>query len=267
MASARTLAPLVFLIAFANALAGPTPELAPIGKAYLEQARALLGEARNELSPRHSELLDRKLTEAERAFERFNRVASASGKAAEVARGAEGAARAGRASRPGGGVGATSGTGPLLLLLLAVWPAGTIAGPEHDRPPEWLAPQMELEARLRELSEAAEQVRAELEAAQTVPLEAAKRNRPPRPNEVTIRPNWNPESGEPELAPCEYKGSGGDGPSQIPGWIRCTYVCGMYVVKLHDVWGASSEDCKKAVHLIRARKEAENKHRVRGKDQ
>ena len=254
-------------IQLASAPAGPAPELGPIGRAHLEQARTLLTEARNELSPRHSDLLDRKLTEAERAFERFNRVTSASGKAAEVARGAEGAARAGRASRPGGGVGTPSGTGPLLLLLLAVWPAGTIAGPEHDRPPEWLAPQMEFEARLRELSEAAEQVRAELEAAQTVPLEAAKRNRPPKPNVVTIRPNWNAESGEPELAPCEYKGGGGDGPSQLPGWIRCYYFCGKYQVTLNDVWGSSSEDCEKPVHLIRARKEAENKHRVRGKDQ
>jgi hypothetical protein len=231
---------------------------------HLEQARALLAEVRGELAPHQSELLDRKLAQAERAFERFNKVASASGKAAEVARGAEGAARAGRATRTGG-LNSSGRAGPLLLLLIAFWPA-ELAGPEHDRPPEWLAPQMELEASLRELSEAAEQVRAELEAEQSVPVEAARRNRPPRPNTVTIRNDWTREPGEPEVLPCEQYGSGGSGPFQGgPGWIECRYVCGRYTVVLNDVWGASTDDCKKSVHLVRARKEAENKARVKDK--
>jgi hypothetical protein len=97
--------------------------------ADLCQARALLSEARNELEPHQWKLLDSKLAEAERAFERFNRLASAAGKAAEVARGAEGVAEAGRANAPDG-VGVARGAGPLLVLLMLLWPAST-AGPEQ----------------------------------------------------------------------------------------------------------------------------------------
>ncbi|QRO03084.1 hypothetical protein JRI60_07865 [Archangium violaceum] len=68
-----------------------------IGKADLEQARALLFRARNDLEPRQWEALDGKLTAAERAFERFSRAAKASGQAAEVVRETEGLAQAGRA--------------------------------------------------------------------------------------------------------------------------------------------------------------------------
>src|SRR5947209_5748932 len=66
--------------------ARPTVDPSFIGQEALEQARAILSEARTELEPRQWELLDGKLTEAERAFERFNRVANASGKVAQVAR-------------------------------------------------------------------------------------------------------------------------------------------------------------------------------------
>jgi hypothetical protein len=68
-----------------------------IGKADLEQARALLFRARTDLEPRQWEALEGKLTAAERAFERFSRAANASGQAAEVVRGTEGFAQAGRA--------------------------------------------------------------------------------------------------------------------------------------------------------------------------
>lgn len=67
-----------------------------IGQAHLDEARALLQQARNELEPQQWALLNGKLTEAERAWERFSTAARASGRAAEIARGAEGVAEAGR---------------------------------------------------------------------------------------------------------------------------------------------------------------------------
>ncbi len=73
----------------------PTPGQAWIGKADLDKARALLSRAREELEPRQWEQLDRKLTAAEQAFERFSRAARTSGQSAEVARGAQGLAQAG----------------------------------------------------------------------------------------------------------------------------------------------------------------------------
>ncbi len=76
----------------------PAPERSWIGQADMDNARTLLSRARKDLEPRQWEQLDRKLTEAERAFERFSRVARTSGQTAEVARGAEGLAQAGRAS-------------------------------------------------------------------------------------------------------------------------------------------------------------------------
>jgi hypothetical protein len=68
----------------------PTPERSWIGKADLDKARALLSRARQDIEPRPWEQLDRKLTAAERAFERFSRAAKASGQAAEVVRGGGG---------------------------------------------------------------------------------------------------------------------------------------------------------------------------------
>ncbi len=53
------------------------------------------------------------------------------------------------------------------MLLILLWPSET-AGPEHDHGPEWLPPEQELKAKLRELSIAAEQVRSEI-AAQASP--------------------------------------------------------------------------------------------------
>src|SRR5690242_9152258 len=75
----------------------PAPERSWIGKVELDKARALLSRAREEMEPRQWEQLDRELTAAERAFERFSRAARTSGQVAEVAR-AEGLAQAGRAS-------------------------------------------------------------------------------------------------------------------------------------------------------------------------
>nr|WP_239578480.1 DUF6310 domain-containing protein [Archangium primigenium] len=131
-----------------------------IGRADLEQARALLSRARKDLAPHQWDALDGKLTVAERAFERFSSAAQASGHAAEVARGAEGVTRAGRARAL---IGVLPRLAPLLVGIALLYPAGT-AGPEVDRRPEWLDARGEYEARLREVAEVASQLLLELDA-------------------------------------------------------------------------------------------------------
>ncbi|WP_309893878.1 DUF6310 domain-containing protein [Archangium sp.] len=147
-------------IRLASAPMEPTPERSWIGKADLDKARALLTRARGELEPRQWEQLDRKLTAAERAFERFSRAARTSGQAAEVARGAEGLARAGRAAPLAE---ALPRVGPLLAVLVLLYPSST-AGSEIDSRPPWVDAQRELEARLRDVAESSRQIMVELEA-------------------------------------------------------------------------------------------------------
>ncbi|WP_395850425.1 hypothetical protein [Cystobacter fuscus] len=127
----------------------PVQQQSRIRKADLEQARALLFQARKDLEPRQWEALEGKLTAAERAFERFSQATKAGGQAAEVVRGAEGLAQAGRART---WVEVPPRVGPLLVFLVLLYPSST-AGPEIDRRPEWLDTQEEYEARLRELAE------------------------------------------------------------------------------------------------------------------
>jgi len=236
---------------------------ARIGKDSLVRARTLLSEARNELAPSQWELLENRLAEAERAYEPFAKVAGASGKAAEVERAAK-APEAGLGAEPSGAGKALARAGPLLALLILLWPAET-ADRQHDHGPNWISPEEEaFKSALRELSRAARQVEAELVAVHGGPgVKASQRDRPPRPNEVGANPNW--KSGQPEDSPCEFRGGGGNGLSLPPGWLRCTYVCGKYLVKLYDVWGESSDACKRPPHLIRAKKEAENFARRKGK--
>ncbi|WPB78371.1 DUF6310 domain-containing protein [Archangium violaceum] len=138
----------------------PAPERSWIGKADLDKARALLSRARQDIEPRQWKQLDRELTAAERAFERYSRAARTSGQAAGVARGAEGLAQAGRA---GTLAEALPSVGPLLAVLVLLYPSST-AGPESDRRPPWVDAQREFEARLREVSEASQQLMVELEA-------------------------------------------------------------------------------------------------------
>ncbi|WNG27821.1 hypothetical protein F0U62_30290 [Cystobacter fuscus] len=103
--------------------------------------------------------MDRKLTAAERAFERFSRAARTSGQSAEVARGAEGLAQARRASEAPL---ALSRVNPVLMALVLLWPSST-AGPESDSRPLWVDAQREFEARLRDVSESSRQLMVELE--------------------------------------------------------------------------------------------------------
>ncbi|MET0404256.1 MAG: DUF6310 domain-containing protein, partial [Cystobacter sp.] len=138
----------------------PVPHSSRIGKVDLEQARKLLSRARSDLAPHQWEALDRELTAAERAFERFSTAARTSRQTAEVARGAEGMAQAHRARTLAASL---SGVGPLLVGLILLWPASTV-GPEFDHRPSWVDAQWELEARLRAVSEASRQLMGELEA-------------------------------------------------------------------------------------------------------
>jgi hypothetical protein len=197
----------------------PTPERSWIGKADLDQARALLSRARKDIEPRQWEELDRKLTAAQRAFERFSRAARTSGQAAEVARGVEGLAQAGRASETSL---ALSRVGPVLVALVLLWPSST-AGPESDSRPPWVDAQREFEARLRDVSESSRQLMAEWEAQ-------------PRPAKVPARepaPQKQPASAltqedDPKCKPIPVPHLGGNDPhnkcadkipnNSFPGW-------------------------------------------------
>ena len=156
-ASTSTSGPRIRLV---SAPMEPAPERSWIGKADLDKARALLSRARKDIEPRQWKQLDRELTAAERAFERFSRAARTSGQAAGVARGAEGLAQAGRASEAPL---ALSRVGPVLVALVLLWPSST-ARPEIDRRPPWVDAQREFEARLRDVSEASRQLMVDLEA-------------------------------------------------------------------------------------------------------
>jgi hypothetical protein len=153
----------------------PAPQRSRIGKADLDHARELLSRARNDLEPRHWEALERKLTAAERAFERFSRAAKTSGQAAEVMRGTEKLAQAGRVRTVAG---ALSRVSPLLVGLVLLWPSST-AEPESDSRPPWSDAQLEFEARLRDVSEASQQLMVELEA-QPRPTKAPAREPSPQ---------------------------------------------------------------------------------------
>jgi hypothetical protein len=159
----------------------PAPQRSRIGKADLDKARALLSRGREELEPRQWEKLDRELTAAERAFERFSRAVRTSGQAAEVARGVEGFAQAGRAREAPL---ALSRVAPVLMALVLLWPSSS-AGPESDSRPPWVDAQLEFEARLRDVSESSRQLMAELEA-QPRPAKAAAREPSPQKQPASV---------------------------------------------------------------------------------
>lgn len=264
-----------------------------IGKEELEEARAVLNRARDELAPNQWALLDSKLTEAERAFEHFNTVASASGKVALVGRGAEQLSKAGRTVEIIEGIEKLAHAGPALALLILLWPSET-AGPEYDHGPDWVPPEESFKAKLREVSKAAQQVRSELAAAhRDAPSgtreqsmlnlpdrdwdEAVKRQArdkspatKPKPPEVKIPDeNWNPEPGQDWDGPCTPKGSGGPGqfrPPRAPkDWVYCRYQCGRYQIEIFDVLGKSGKDCTNRENLERAERLAKRAHRQLGR--
>ncbi len=181
-ASTPTSSPRIRLV---SAPMEPAPDRSWIGKADLDKARALLSRARKDIEPHQWEQLDRKLTAAERAFERFSRAARTSGQAAEVARGAEGLAQAGRASEAPL---ALSRVGPVLVALVLLWPSST-AGPESDSHPPWVDAQRVLEARLRDVSNSLWNSRPSLVRRKHRPGSRHRESspRPPSPRKKTTR--------------------------------------------------------------------------------
>ncbi|ATB41223.1 hypothetical protein CYFUS_006688 [Cystobacter fuscus] len=216
VASTPTSGPRIQLV---SAPMEPAPQGSRIGKADLDQARALLSRARKDIEPRQWEQLDRKLTAAEWAFERFSRAARTSGQAAEVVSRAEGLAQAGRASETPL---ALSRVGPVLVALVLLWPSST-AGPEADSRPPWVDAQREFEARLRDVSEASWQLMAELEAQ---PRAAKAPAREPSPQKQPA--SALVEEDDPRCKPIPVPHLGGNDPhnkcadripnNSFPGW-------------------------------------------------
>src|SRR5690606_5351691 len=101
------------------------PVSPPIGKVDLDRARALLSRARGELQPKQWELLDRKLAEAERAWERHEALANSSGRSAEVPRAPLPVAALVSARTAAVETAVGTGLGPLFLVLVALWPVST----------------------------------------------------------------------------------------------------------------------------------------------
>lgn len=189
-------------LVMAEGAAGQTLSPSEISKADLVQGRALLSKARAELPPEQWELLNSRLTEAERAWEGFEALAGESGQLARVARGAEGVAEAARIARASGqatrvatgtegvveeggvseGVLALAGIGPLIALFVALKPS-ELAGPEYDHAPVEFDAERNLRVKLRALSEAAQQVQVELEAKQKAKAAAS----PAQPSQVPAK--------------------------------------------------------------------------------
>jgi len=102
-----------------------------------------------------------------------------------------------------------------------------------------------------------------------------RKDRPPKPNEVRIAdPKWQPtEPNAPRYLPCWHMGVGGSGASRPekapPEWIRCTYRCGRYEVRLYDVRPKIDEKtgkpkdaqaiCEEWINLKRAEEHARSK--------
>jgi hypothetical protein len=103
--------------------------------------------------------------------------------------------------------------------------------------------------------------------------EAVKKERPPQPNRVDVNWDWQaPGPKAPRYRPCHLQGQGGPGPfkpEKAPSdWIRCTYVCGRYEVRLYDVRLKKDADgkpmdataiCKEWINLKRAEDHARSK--------
>lgn len=234
---------------------GAGPALAPsqIQSADLVQARALLSKARAELTRDQWELLDGKLTEAESAWARYNALVREGGEVARVARGAEGVAEASRLSRT---LLSLPRAGPLIVLLVAVWPS-EIA--EERWPPPGFEEKRQLQAKLKALALAAQDVGVTLEASQKTnqppELDAAKKQPPKEKPKPT--PKKGPKEAPPKVPdlmpdvsgyppgkrPCKLLGTEGKAlglPPGISGPFKCTYNCGGKEEIRHG-WGTSAE--------------------------
>ncbi len=236
-----------------RSVAAPALESMGSGEVDLAAARALLLKARPELKPEQWDLLDGKLLAAERARERYESLKLESARRSEELPPALGLVGVGAGS-------AVEGTVliPVLVFLATVWPSST-AGPETDNP-KWLGARLEYEACLRELSDAATEVRGQVEASRGKQSKV-KTSTPPPPTVRVNEDGWVRVEGEPPWRPC--KGIGSDGANSTAGqaqWIRCTYRCGRYEVEQH-IFGKRTEDCGDQRNLDRAEQLAKRFHR------
>ena len=163
-------------------------ERSRIGKADLDQARALLSRARQELGPAQWQLLDRKLAEAEQAWQRLDAVCRPAGGVAEVPRAHP---LAGFVATPTVATAQASAIGPLFLVLAALWPASI----GSQTLPPWQSAQIHFENTLRDVAQASQQVQAELEANKNPPsVTTTPRKRPPECQPVPIFPHLGGDS-------------------------------------------------------------------------
>ena len=103
------------------------------------------------------------------------------------------------------------------------------------------------------------------------PPEGASKDRPPQGNVVQIaNDKWRPaKPNAPRYLPCRVEGYGGPGPSRpdkAPSdWMRCTYTCGRYEVRLYDIRLRKDADgrpknahetCQEPINLKRAEEHA-----------
>jgi len=229
----------------------PALEPSRISQVDLERARTLLNEARNELEPGQWKLLENRLAEAERAWAHFNAVAQEGGSVAEVARGTEGFAEAGRVSKTEG-LRANPRLGPLLFLLLLLWPSET-ADATHDHSPPWYVAEREFKERLRELAQAAQEVSSEIEAAR----KRAARSAPEKGR--TSQPAPQAGGGQPpgDDPPCIHIETRKGGPFEggAGGPIFCRYACGETQVEI-ETWGNSVDACNRPINFERAARKA-----------
>jgi hypothetical protein len=192
-----------------------------IGKQELEQARATLNEAKAKLAPDKWARLDAKLTEAEQSYARFAAVAAVTGEVPLVARGASQVAKAGRAAELIDG--AEMAAAPALVFLVLLWPSET-ADAEHDHGPDWLPPADDFKAKLRAVSQEAQQVQSELaRQANAVPRVEPKAQPKVIPREAREGvPEWKRICRE-RYFQCVDE-----------GWIGDCYACFRYCEGQHD---------------------------------
>lgn len=195
-------------------------------KADLLRARDALSGARDKLLPEQWELLDKRVTSAEREWVDFESAASANGMPAEIP-------RAGARGLPvAGGVAGTlesAGAAPALALLILFWPSSSIA-PECERCPEpLLIEQRKTADALREVSKAAEQVKEQLQAGRQRQPQGRPEDAPVREPRVNPTKEPKPKPGRQGRPPCILVGIGGEGlgrTSNRAGQLDCRWRCG-----------------------------------------
>lgn len=134
--------------------------------------------------------------------------------------------------------------------------------------PPWLNAQLEFEAKLREVSEASQQVKAEIEDSRRPggkrPGREAATTRPPKEESKDAPEPQAGGQGQPpgSESPCFHKETRGSGAfrnaNAPPARMKCTYQCGDIQVSIY-VWGNSGIECQKPSSFELAAREAARK--------